>query len=386
MKDTAHAAKAMGADMVTFFTGSCIWKYWYSFPQTSEEMVEQGYQKAKEIWSPIMDEFDACGVKLALEIHPAEMAFDYWSAKRLLDTFDRRPTLGINLDPSHLVWQGIDPQVMILDFADRIYHVHVKDVKKNLNSRNGVLGSHITFGNQRRGWNFVSPGHGDVDFDNGAELGEIYRYVKEQGLITRLDLAAVDPNSKAGQADWQRILERVMPWVDIFVPSIEELCWMLDRDTYVKWVERAHGDDIVKVLHPEQDVKPLADRCLSMGAKVLLLKCGALGLYYATADATRLQALSEALGLDLADWEKRSGFECSYRPRRVLSATGAGDTTIAAFLAAMLSGYDFEMCIHLAAAEGASCVEAYGGISAVQPLPKLAQRIRTSWEKYPAPQ
>lgn len=86
--------------------------------------------------------------------------------RRLLEVFDRRPTLGINFDPSHLVWQGIDPQIFLLDFADRIYHVHVKDVKLNLNGRNGILGSHIPFGDQRRGWNFVTPGHGDIDFDN----------------------------------------------------------------------------------------------------------------------------------------------------------------------------------------------------------------------------
>lgn len=166
MKATAHAAKAMGVKVVTFFTGSPIWKFWYSFPQTSEEQIEAGYQLAKELWSPIMDEFDACGVKLALEVHPGEIAFDYWSTKRLLETFDYRETLGINFDPSHLIWQGIDPAMFLFDFADRIYHVHVKDAKTNFNGRNGALGSHITFGDQRRGWNFVSPGHGDIDFDN----------------------------------------------------------------------------------------------------------------------------------------------------------------------------------------------------------------------------
>ncbi len=165
MKYTAQAAKAMGVDVVTFFMGSPIWKFWYSFPQTSEEMVEAAYQKVKEMWSPIMDEFDRCGVRLALEIHPTEIAFDYWSTRKLLEVFEYRPTLGINFDPSHLIWQGLNPAVFILDFAERIYHVHVKDTKMNLDGRNGILGSHITFGNQRRGWNFVSPGHGDVDFD-----------------------------------------------------------------------------------------------------------------------------------------------------------------------------------------------------------------------------
>ena len=165
MKDSAHAAKNLGVDVVTFFMGSPIWKWWYSFPQTSEEQISEGYARVRELWAPIMDEFDACGVKLALEIHPTEIAFDYWSTKRLLDEFGHRPTLGINFDPSHLVWQGVNPAVFVLDFADRIYHVHMKDAKLNFDGRNGVLGSHLTFGDQRRGWNFVSLGHGDVDFD-----------------------------------------------------------------------------------------------------------------------------------------------------------------------------------------------------------------------------
>ena len=165
MKYTAHAAKNMGVKVVTFFMGSPIWKFWYSFPQTSEEQINAAYAKAKELWSPIMDVYDECGVKLALEVHPTEIAFDYYSFKRLLEEFDYRPTLGANFDPSHLLWQGVDPVVFCHDFIDRIYHVHAKDVKLNFNGRTGVLGSHITFGSMDRGWNFVSLGHGDVDFD-----------------------------------------------------------------------------------------------------------------------------------------------------------------------------------------------------------------------------
>ena len=128
-------------------------------------MVEAGFQKIKELWTPIFDVYDECGVKLALEVHPTEIAFDYWSTKRLLETLDYRPTLGINFDPSHLLWQGVNPAIFLRDFADRIYHVHLKDVKVNRDDRAGILGSHIEFGDTRRGWNFVSLGHGDVDFD-----------------------------------------------------------------------------------------------------------------------------------------------------------------------------------------------------------------------------
>lgn len=165
MKAVARAAQKIGAKVVTGFTGSPIWPYWYSFPQTSQQMVDDGFAQVKELWSPIFDVFDQCGVKFALEVHPTEIAFDYYSTQKLLETFDRRPALGINFDPSHLAWQGVDPCLFLRDFADRIYHVHMKDVKIRLDGRSGILGSHIEFGDLRRGWNFVSLGHGNVDFD-----------------------------------------------------------------------------------------------------------------------------------------------------------------------------------------------------------------------------
>ena len=165
VKMTAQAAAMMGVRIITGFMGSPIWAKWYSFPQTSQEMIEEGYNRIKELWTPVFDVFDQYGVKFALEVHPTEIAFDYYSTEKLLQVFDRRSTLGINFDPSHLYWQGVNPALFLRDFADRIYHVHMKDVKVTLDGRAGILGSHIGFGDLRRGWNFVSPGHGDVDFD-----------------------------------------------------------------------------------------------------------------------------------------------------------------------------------------------------------------------------
>ena len=176
LKYAAMAAKAMGVGVVTGFMGSPIWKMWYSFPQTTEEMVEAGFQQIKGLWTPIFDVFDKCGVKFALEAHPTEIAFDYYSTRKLLEVFEYRETLGINFDPSHLIWQGMDPAMFLYDFADRVYHVHIKDAAVNLNGRNGILGSHITFGDPRRGWNFVSPGHGDVDFDKIIRILNVKGY------------------------------------------------------------------------------------------------------------------------------------------------------------------------------------------------------------------
>lgn len=165
MKTTAHAAQLMGVEVVTCFLGSPIWAYWYSFPQTTQQMVDDGFKRIRELWTPIFDEYDKCGVKLALEVHPTEIAFDYYSTRRLLEEIDYRPTLGINFDPSHLLWQGVDPALFLREFKDRIYHVHMKDVRINKDGLSGILGSHIEFGDTRRKWNFVSLGHGDVDFE-----------------------------------------------------------------------------------------------------------------------------------------------------------------------------------------------------------------------------
>ena len=166
MKKIAVVARKMGVQVVTGFTGSPIWKYLYSFPRTTAEMVEQGFDEIVALWTPILDVFRENGVKFALEVHPGEIAFDYYSTQKLLERFENSPAFGLNFDPSHLLWQGITPHLFLQDFMERVYHVHMKDVAVTLDGRSGLLGSHIDFGDIRRGWNFRSPGHGDVNFED----------------------------------------------------------------------------------------------------------------------------------------------------------------------------------------------------------------------------
>ena len=218
--------------------------------------------------------------------------------------------------------------------------------------------------------------------NEGEELLKIMKYIKQHGIATSLDMAMVEADTAAGQADWKRILEKVLPYVDFFVPSIEELCFMLDRPRFEQWRVRAGGQDVVLGLEPEQDIRPLAERCIQMGAKVVLLKCGAPGLYYCTAkEAAELRQLEEITGICAQEWAGQSGFEARYVPERVLSGTGAGDTTIAAFLAAILEGYPFHRCIQLAAAQGACCVAAYGALGGLRSLKELNEKIEAGWEK-----
>lgn len=216
---------------------------------------------------------------------------------------------------------------------------------------------------------------------NGAELVKLFRRAKAAGCATSLDMAFPDADSPAGQADWQMILRQVLPFVDFFVPSAEELCYMLDRPRFIQWQERAGGRDITEILDVDRDIRPLADMCMACGAKVLLIKCGASGMYYRTADEKRLSGIGSRVELDTAAWREKAGFERSYVPERILSGTGAGDTSIAAFLTAMLAGEHPEQCMHMAAAAGASCVAGYDALSGLKSYEELKCRIAAGWRK-----
>ena len=165
MKDTARAAARFGVTQVNGFTGSAVWHLLYSFPPNDFAEIDRGYQEFAERFEPIMDVFDAEGVRFGLEVHPTEIAYDFVTTHRTLDAIGNRPAFGINLDPSHFAHQFLDTAQFALEFADRIYHVHVKDSRRRLDGRRSILGSHLNFGEEARGWDFVSPGHGDVDFE-----------------------------------------------------------------------------------------------------------------------------------------------------------------------------------------------------------------------------
>ena len=165
MKQTARAAAAFGVPVVNGFTGSSIWGKFYFFPPTPESMVDKGFDDFRKRWMPILDEFEKNEVKFALEVHPAEIAYDIVTAQRALEAVDFHPAFGFNFDPSHLLWQGVDPVVFLDRFPDHIFHVHAKDVAVQMNGERSILGSHLPFGDHRRGWEFRSVGRGDVDFD-----------------------------------------------------------------------------------------------------------------------------------------------------------------------------------------------------------------------------
>ena len=182
IKNTARAAQKLGVSVVNGFTGSSIWHLLYSFPPVPQQMIDDGFKQFAQRWNPILDVFGECGVKFALEVHPTEIAFDLYTAQRALEALDHREEFGFNFDPSHLLWQGVDPVEFIRAFPDRIFHVHVKDAITLLNGRTGILASHLNFGDPRRGWDFRSPGRGTVNFE------EIVRALNQAGYTGPLSV------------------------------------------------------------------------------------------------------------------------------------------------------------------------------------------------------
>ena len=162
---TAHAAKRFGVSVVNGFTGSSIWHLVYSFPPNLPGQIEAGYKDFAKRWTPIFDEFHKLGLRFALEVHPTEIAFDVSSAERALQAVDYHPAFGFNYDPSHFGYQGVDYVKFIYKFADRIFHVHMKDVAWDLGHDAGVFGGHVDFHKPERFWDFKSVGRGNINFE-----------------------------------------------------------------------------------------------------------------------------------------------------------------------------------------------------------------------------
>lgn len=213
--------------------------------------------------------------------------------------------------------------------------------------------------------------------ENGIELVRIFRRMKEKGIATSLDLAAVDPRSEAGRADWRSILSGVLPYVDFFEPSFEELCFMLDRERYLRLNGR--GGDITDGLDVQAEALPLAAELIGMGCRAVLIKCGTSGMVYKTAGREAFRKIGERLSVDARVWADGEGIQPCFRAETVRSGTGAGDTSIAAFLTAVLRGYGPAECAALAAAEGACCVTEYDALSGLKSIEELDERIRSGW-------
>jgi sugar/nucleoside kinase (ribokinase family) len=199
--------------------------------------------------------------------------------------------------------------------------------------------------------------------DGGAELEEIFTRVRAAGATTSLDLVYTDPASPAGAADWDAILRRTLPQVDLFTPSIEELLFMVRRARFDEML--AAGGEAPEHVDGAL-LSELGAEAIDRGAACALIKCGSAGIYLRTAGAQRIAAMGRAAPADPACWADRELFVPAFRSEPVVSGTGAGDCAIAGFLAALLNGLGAEDALQCAASVGAQNVTAADAVSGVQ--------------------
>jgi sugar/nucleoside kinase (ribokinase family) len=212
----------------------------------------------------------------------------------------------------------------------------------------------------------------------GLELVEIFSRAKEMGVTTSLDLAMPDPGGASGQAGWRLILARTLPHVDLFLPSVEELLFMLRRQRFDQLTAEVGAVDLLDALTVDEIVS-LADEALEMGAQIVLLKLGTRGLYLRT-DAT-LPDLGRAAPVESGAWVNRQLWVPCFQPDVIVSTVGTGDAAIAGFLAALLRDASPSLALNVAAATGACCVEEAGALGGVRPWEDTLARIEAGWAR-----
>jgi sugar/nucleoside kinase (ribokinase family) len=207
--------------------------------------------------------------------------------------------------------------------------------------------------------------------DNGDQLLAILRGAKASGTVTSMDMTLPDPNSPSGQVDWRAIFPRVLPYADIFIPSIEEIVFCLRRADYDSW-----AGDVLTHLTADY-LSDLTDELIRMGGVIVGFKLGQFGFYIKTAAAEHFDRLGR-LQLHRDEWADKMVWSPAYQVD-VVGTTGAGDSAYAGFLGALLRSMPPEAAVKWACAVGACNVEAADSVSGVPPWETVQARLDAGW-------
>jgi len=216
--------------------------------------------------------------------------------------------------------------------------------------------------------------------DGGSQLSEIFRRAKATGATTSLDMALPDRAAAAGRADWPGLIAKTLPYVDIFLPSIEEILFMLRRKTYEELCRQIGSPHFLPLVTPEL-LSDLSRDLLGLGAKIIGLKLGDRGLYLRTADRVTLAGLGRAAPAHLDEWANREMWAPCFKTT-VVGTTGSGDATIAGFLAGLLRELTPAQALTAAVAVGACNIEAADALGGLRPWEETMDRVAAGWERH----
>lgn len=215
--------------------------------------------------------------------------------------------------------------------------------------------------------------------NNGEELVRIFKEAKNRGATTSLDMALPDPDSPSGKVDWDRILSDVLPFVDIFLPSLEEALFMLDKEKFLEKRKEASGGNLIDLLEVDE-ISWIGKRIIEYGTAVAGTKCGHKGLYLRSANIDRLRSMGLTPS-DPQNWADRELWAPPFKIRKFVSAVGAGDTCVAGFLAAFVKGESVESALEYACAAAAQTVEVQDTVSGVRSWGETTKMLKEGWEK-----
>jgi sugar/nucleoside kinase (ribokinase family) len=217
--------------------------------------------------------------------------------------------------------------------------------------------------------------------NEGAELKNIFLLAKHAGVTTSLDMAFPDPSSEAGQVDWINILRSILPLVDIFMPSVEEILFMLRPALYQGLCTAAGGSDILPLVTPDL-LADLGRELIEMGAGMVGLKLGYRGLYLRSGDKQAIRSMGRSLPSTPEAWADMELWAPCFKVE-VAGTTGSGDATIAGFHSALLRKLSIEEALTMAVAVGACNVEAADALSGIRTWEETTQRVVLGWERQP---
>ena len=192
--------------------------------------------------------------------------------------------------------------------------------------------------------------------DGGVALADLFKQIQARGTVTSLDMSLPDPDGPAGRVDWVKFLERLLPHVDIFVPNVGELMFALDRDGFNRRETSRRERDLVDVVDVSE-VARLGEKAIRLGAKAACVKCGHRGAYLRTSSAAA--SLGET-------WADRELWQAAFAAETIATATGAGDSAAAGFLAAYLRGLTAEKALRTACLVGWQNIQAMDAVSGVR--------------------